>query len=1347
MFKSINMKSKIAARCASLFFLLLSVNAIAQITLPFTETFNSSYLSNFYSSAGTSNAGATYTCTSFNGVGLVSSSDYLTTKTLYVGQGQGVSLSFKLNKGGSYTGPVEVYLRVSSATTFSSISPSDYGWVKLGNATSFACGTNTFTIPSEISGGQRLCFTIDFNNPSSTNWVAIEDLSIIEVAGASVPTSFTENFTTDDWYPTSGYVKIPYHSNTSASNGYTWLWSNGTGGAFDYCAAFYTGFDGSSGTHLITPEINTSGYANGELRFAFRSQYPCGGPTSFTFDESYDFYAPEVYIMEGADNGSNSWVRLPVDYYFPDATWRYATADISAYRNANVKFKFERGGFCSNPAESIDNIKVFDRNCTISSNPAGTISGPTNISVNTNFQYSTTAVAGANYYKWFVRSGGTTYTALPYIVSGQGTANVTVNFGNLPAPLRVLCVPYDADPTSNTDACYATTSYLSTSSCTPDTADVSIAANITSICPGEQIDFTATPTNGGITPIYQWKINGIDAATNSATFSTTALNNNDVVTCVMTSSESCITNSPATSNTINITVTSNGTASVSVAGSDTAICTGDQIDFTATPTNGGITPIYDWRVNGSNMFVNSSIFSTSNLDDGDVVTCIMTSSVTCIAGSPATSSAITVSVTARTLASVSIAASATTICPGAQVDFTATPTNGGNAPTYQWKVNGGNAATGSTFSSTTLNDNDVVTCEMTSNAICVNGSPATSNALAITVTSNITASVSIATASTTVCPGEQVDFTATPTNGGNAPTYQWKINGNDVGTNSPAFSTASLNDGDEVTCEMTSNDNCVSSATVISNSLTMSVVNNLTASVSIATLSATTCPGSQVDFTATPTNGGNAPTYQWKINGNDVGTNSATFSSATLNDGDVVTCEMTSNDNCVSSATALSNLLTMSVVNNLTASVSITASATTICPGAQVDFTATPTNGGNAPTYQWKVNGTNAGTNSATFSSTTLNDDEVVTCEMTSSESCVSGSPAVSNPIAVTVSSNLIASVTIATSSTVICPGAQVDFSASPTFGGTAPTYQWKVNGANAGINSATFTSSALNDGDVVNCEMTSSDNCVTNATVISNSITVALATNTAGTIIADKDTLCAWQTAQFILLGSSGSPIRWQSSFSSANNFNDIPNASNDTIDAPITIQSTYYRAIVGSGSCADTTGVLLIVVPQSPVAVFTGIVTDNTVEFNSSSSSGAAGYSWEFGDGNTSVDANPTHVYADSGSYNVCLTVTNSSGCSDTLCANIIAGLPVGINTINENAWSVYPNPVEDVVFIRMNSKELLAQITLHDMFGKTVLAMAAPQDGTFQLSMGKLTAGVYCIRLQTTDGRKATRLIVKE
>lgn len=55
-----------------------------------------------------------------------------------------------------------------------------------------------------------------------------------------------------------------------------------------------------------------------------------------------------------------------------------------------------------------------------------------------------------------------------------------------------------------------------------------------------------------------------------------------------------------------------------------------------------------------------------------------------------------------------------------------------------------------------------------------------------------------------------------------------------------------------------------------------------------------------------------------------------------------------------------------------------------------------------------------------------------------------------------------------------------------------------------------------------------------------------------------------------------------------------------------------------------------------------------------------------WNFGDGGTSTQQNPTHTYPSSGTYNVTLIVTNNFNCSDTIV------VPVNIGAIPVAAWS---------------------------------------------------------------------------
>ena len=236
---------------------------------------------------------------------------------------------------------------------------------------------------------------------------------------------------------------------------------------------------------------------------------------------------------------------------------------------------------------------------------------------------------------------------------------------------------------------------------------------------------------------------------------------------------------------------------------------------------------------------------------------------------------------------------------------------------------------------------------------------------------NQTPSLLISTPSSSVCAGANVTLTAVPTNGGFAPSYQWKLNGLNIGTNSNTFSSSSFANADNITCILTSNASCLSINTATSNSITITINPATAPSVSVAGNS-TICAGANVNFTATPTNGGATPSYQWKLNGTNVGINASVYANNNLNNGDIVSCVMTTSNACASIPTANSNIITMTVNPSVIPTVSIGVVSSNICAGANASFTATPVNGGVSPSYQWKINGNNTGTNSNLFATSAL---------------------------------------------------------------------------------------------------------------------------------------------------------------------------------------------------------------------------------------------------------------------------------------------------------------------------------------------------------------------------------------
>ncbi len=622
-----------------------------------------------------------------------------------------------------------------------------------------------------------------------------------------------------------------------------------------------------------------------------------------------------------------------------------------------------------------------------------------------------------------------------------------------------------------------------------NTAGVSISANPSgTVCPGTSVVFSATPVNGGLTPGYQWKVNGLEAGTNNPAFEFIP-KDGDVVLCLMTSDQLCVTNNPATSNAITITTNTNANLQAGVtvyANPAGSVCEGTLVEYTATPLNGGTNPVYQWKVNGNLAGTNSAIYSY-HPENGDEVVCILTSDLPCVVGNPATSNSLSMVVKEPLPVSIAISSSANPTCEGTLVTYTAIPVNEGSSPIYHWKVNGNNAGTNNPVFSLHPVNGDIITCVLNSNEDCISGNPATSNSITMEVISSYEANVSIGASTNPFCAGGLVNFTATHTGGGTNPVFQWKVNGEDVGGNSPSYSYNPLN-SDVVSCVMNSNLLCVTKSPASSNSIIMVANPILPAGVSIAASANPTCAGSSVAFNATPVNGGANPVYQWKVNGANVGTNNITYSYPPVN-GDVVTCHLLSSEVCATGNPACSNSITMSINPVNPVSVIISANPTgAVCQGTSVSFTATPTNGGTSPSYQWKVNGNGTGTNCPTLSYIPINGD-VVTCVLTSGLSCSSGNPAISNALNMSVNANVVASVTIAASANPVQPNTSVTYTASGINGGTNPVYQWKVNGTVVGSNLSTYTYTPLNNDNVI-CIFTSSiTNCVSGSPATSNTI------------------------------------------------------------------------------------------------------------------------------------------------------------------------------------------------------------------------------------------------------------------
>jgi sugar lactone lactonase YvrE len=462
-------------------------------------------------------------------------------------------------------------------------------------------------------------------------------------------------------------------------------------------------------------------------------------------------------------------------------------------------------------------------------------------------------------------------------------------------------------------------------------ATISISPDYFSSCQGLSVTYTASVANtSGQAVQYQWQVNGQNAGTNSSQFTSTTLQTGDQVTCIL-QGNACF--APVTSNIASLEADPYVTPAVTITSSAGGpVPYNTPITFTAAVTNGGLTPGILWLLNGASTGISGPSYTNSCLNDGDVVSCTLNvTSGGCYTNLAANSNPVTVHITGSYVQSVNITASATNILQGSTVTFHAVVYNPGFFMQYQWAVNGVPAGTNSPgFASSTLNNNDMVTCTVSNLSGCINTT--SSNAITITV---YTLLVFGPIPNKTTC---SADFDPGATGG----TQPYNYTSSNAGVAVISGGEIHLTGTGETQISVTDQNGQQASQS-------LTVTEEATPIVTITADQTTSCAGTPVNFTASISNPGSAPAYQWKVNGNPAGTNSPQFSPGDLSSADVVDCIAFTP--CSLSGT--SNKITVTVDPAISPSVTITRSPSgPLIAGTTITFTATAADAGPSPAYQ-----------------------------------------------------------------------------------------------------------------------------------------------------------------------------------------------------------------------------------------------------------------------------------------------------------------------------------------------------------------------------------------------------------
>jgi len=609
------------------------------------------------------------------------------------------------------------------------------------------------------------------------------------------------------------------------------------------------------------------------------------------------------------------------------------------------------------------------------------------------------------------------------------------------------------------------------------------------------------------------------------------------------------------------------------------------------------------------------------------------------------------------------------------------------------------------------------------------------------------ASVTLSVSQDTVCQGTAIVFTAHPTNGGSSPNYNFFLNGSSVQNSSSATYQNTLNNNDSVKVVMTSNSICASPATATSNSITVTVTNTLfVPSVTLTPSQNNICSGAPVTFTAVPTNGGSAPVYNFYVNGTSVQNDTAsTYSNSSLNNADSVWVVMTSNAACVSPTTASSSKVYMVITPTVTPSVSISSSQNGVCPGTQIDFTAQPENGGNAPNYNFYVNGSSVQNgNSTTYSNSNLNNHDSVWVVITSDAACVTTTTATSNKVHIVITPDTVLSVNIASSVNDICYGTPITFTANVVSGSGVSTYNFFVNGVSVQNTSAnTFLSSSLNNHDSVWVNVSSSALCTT-PTATSSHIDMII---NHGDSVTQNVNICS-NGSYFFHNQNLTSPGTYFDTLTTVHGCDSLITL-NLSVSSLLTSQiidsicggsaynfnghfidsaGTYTDTLMATGGC-DSVVTLVLYVHNIAVPGI-GLIGNDTLVL-----SGFASYQWLLND--TAVNGAISHIYiaSQNGMYSV--AVTDSFGCSDTSLP--ISLLHLSVNDIADNVKvSLYPNPTSDNFYLNvegLNQGKLT--VSLFDIEGRPMFTNFAEVNTNRYsqlIDMSGYASGIYFLRIES-------------
>jgi PKD repeat protein len=208
---------------------------------------------------------------------------------------------------------------------------------------------------------------------------------------------------------------------------------------------------------------------------------------------------------------------------------------------------------------------------------------------------------------------------------------------------------------------------------------------------------------------------------------------------------------------------------------------------------------------------------------------------------------------------------------------------------------------------------------------------------------------------------------------------------------------------------------------------------------------------------------------------------------------------------------------------------------------------------------------------------------------------------------------------------------------------------------------------------------------------------------------------------------------------------------ATGDAVSVTYDEAGTYSITLIGTNAFGADTLTLTdtLQLDEAPVADFSYETEEGDVTFTNTSTGTNLFFLWDFGDGNTSTAASPNHSYAETGQYNVTLTVGNSC---DTLTVSQVLNIMVSStgDWADLSAFEVFPNPNRGLFTVEVTAAPAEAiRCQLYNLMGQQLRAYEAGfRSGYWQQNIDgmALPAGIYLLELRIGQQRAYRRVVVE-